>query len=50
MVVANALWDDFYILVESDIALPLLMPEDEEITRASALLDELRLLGKEMKE
>lgn len=50
MVVANALWDDFYILVESDIALPLLMPEDEEITRASALLDELRSLGKEMKE
>ena len=49
LVVANTLWDDFYILVESDIALPLFMPEDEEITRASALLDELRSLGKGMK-
>jgi hypothetical protein len=50
LVVANALWDDFYILAESGIALPLFMPEDEEITRASALLDELRSLGKGVKE
>lgn len=50
LVVANALWDDFYILVESGIALLLFRPEDEEITRASALLDELRSLGKGMKE
>lgn len=48
LIMANALPEDFDILVGSDEPLRLFEPDRKEITRASLLLERLRAMGKEM--
>ena len=48
LIMAHGRANDFWILAEADIALPLFEPTGEEVAKAAALLTRLRQLGRRM--